>query len=203
LKKQVKRIFFLAVLVCSVWLGGLLADLYTLQQDILRLHVVANSDSDADQDVKLQVRDAILGSLEQGLAQARDVEEAKMYIRSVLPELEQIANETLSKAGFTESAVVSLEQEAFPVRDYDTFRLPSGVYQSLRVRIGDAEGKNWWCVVFPELCMSATTNEFAEVAAMEGIPDRLSGSLTGEYEIRFWILDQLGRLGNFLRGERE
>ena len=203
MKKQVKRIFFLAVLVCSVWLGGLLADLYTLQQDILRLHVVANSDSDADQDVKLQVRDAILGSLEQGLAQARDVEEAKTYIRSVLPELEQIANDTLSKAGFAESAVVSLEQEAFPVRDYDTFRLPSGVYQSLRVRIGNAEGKNWWCVVFPELCMSATTNEFAEVAAMEGIPDRLSGSLTGEYEIRFWILDQLGRLGNFLWGERE
>lgn len=202
-KKHIKRIVFLLFVVAAVWFGGLLADSARLSEDILRLHVVANSDTEEDQAVKLQVRDAILASLRSGLADATDAEQAAEYIQTMIPKLTQVANRVLQQAGFDDTARISLEMEEFPLREYDTFSLPSGLYQALRVVIGDGEGHNWWCVVFPELCVPATAEEFAQVANMEGFSDSLSGSLTGEYEVRFWILDQLGKIGNFLHWDSE
>lgn len=203
MKKHIKRIFFLAVIVAAVWFAGLLADSAQLSEDILRLHVVANSDSEEDQAVKLQVRDAILASLRDGLADVTDADQAAQYIQSMIPKLTTVANQVLEQAGFDETARISLEMEEFPLREYDTFSLPSGLYQALRVVIGEGEGHNWWCVVFPELCVPATAEEFTEVASMEGLSDSLSGSLTGEYEVRFWLLDQLGKIGNFLHWDSE
>lgn len=201
--KHIKRLCFLAVLVMAVFLGGLLADSNQLREDLLRLHVVGASDSEEDQAVKLEVRDAILATLEQGMSDVADMEQAKAYVRDMIPKLTEVANQVLEKAGFDKTVSISLGEEEFPVREYDTFSLPSGIYQSLRIIIGEGEGQNWWCVVFPKLCMSATTEEFVEVAAMEGMDETLSGTLTGEYEIRFWLLDQLGKLGNFLHGDSE
>lgn len=201
--KHIRRLFFLSVMVLAVLLGGLIADSNRLREDLLRLHVVGASDSARDQAVKLEVRDAILSTLEQGIGNVADVDQAKAYVRSMIPKLTQVANEVLARAGLAETVTISLGEEEFPLREYDTFTLPSGVYQSLRVIIGEGEGQNWWCVVFPRLCMSATTEEFVEAAAMEGMDETLSGTLTGEYEIRFWILDQLGKLGNFLHGDSE
>ena len=201
--KHIKRLCFLAVLVMAVFLGGLLADSNQLREDLLRLHVVGASVSEEDQAVKLEVRDAILATLEQGMSDVADMEQAKAYVRDMIPKLTEVANQVLEKAGFDKTVSISLGEEEFPVREYDTFSLPSGIYQSLRIIIGEGEGQNWWCVVFPKLCMSATTEEFVEVAAMEGMDETLSGTLTGEYEIRFWLLDQLGKLGNFLHGDSE
>lgn len=198
-----KRIALLLFVVGCVWFGGLLGDSQRLYEDILRLHVVANSDSAEDQAVKLRVRDAVIGSLEEGLSDLTDVAEAKAYITQMLPKLESVANQVLREAGFSETASVSLTQEAFPVRHYDTFSLPSGVYQALRVVIGEGEGQNWWCVVFPQLCVPATSEGFVEAASIDDFPDSLTGSLTGEYEIRFWILDQLGKIRNFLNDASE
>lgn len=203
MRKHIKRIIFLAGLVAAVWFGGVLADSCALREDILRLHVVANSDSEADQSVKLQVRDAILASLADAMANVADMDQAKDYISTMIPELTERANQVLRQAGFEETAVITLGEEEFPIREYDSFTLPSGVYESLRVTIGQGEGHNWWCVVFPQLCLSATSEEFVEAAAMEGMSDSLSGSLTGEYEIRFWLLDQLGKIGNFLHRDSE
>ena len=203
LKKHIKRIFFLAVMVAAVWTGGLLADLKALQEDILRLHVVGASDSEEDQAVKLQVRDAVLQTLSQELENVQDIGQAKAYIEDMLPKLTEVANQVLQQAGFDDTATVSLGVEEFPLRQYDTFSLPSGLYQALRIVIGEGEGHNWWCVVYPQLCIPATSEEFVETASMEGMSDSLSGSLTGEYEIRFWILDQMGKLGNFLHGDSE
>lgn len=198
--KHIKRLFFLAVMVGAVLLGSLAADGQQLRSELLRLHVVGASDSREDQAVKLQVRDVILSTLEQGLADVADLEQAKAYVQSMLPALTQAADRVLEEAGFDERVTIRLGEEEFPRRDYDTFSLPSGVYQSLRVIIGQGEGQNWWCVVFPRLCMSATTEEFVAVSNMD---DTLTGTLTGEYEIRFWLLDQLGKLGNFLHGDSE
>lgn len=198
-----KRIALLLFVVGCVWFGGLLGDSQRLYEDVLRLHVVANSDSAEDQAVKLRVRDAVIGSLEEGLSDLTDVAEAKAYITQMLPKLESVANQVLREAGFSETASVSLTEEAFPVRHYDTFSLPSGVYQALRVVIGEGEGENWWCVVFPQLCVPATSEGFVEAASIDDFPDSLTGSLTGEYEIRFWILDQLGKIRNFLNDASE
>jgi stage II sporulation protein R len=193
--RKLKTMGILALVVLVVWTGGLIGDRQKLRQDILRLHVVAASDDPEDQAVKLRVRDAVLETLRQGLRDLTDPEKARAYVREMLPKLEEAAQSVLREAGFDDDVTVSLTEEAFPVREYDSFSLPSGVYNALRVVIGEGEGKNWWCVVFPELCTGATGEEFRQVS---GFSDILDDTLTGQYEIRFWVLDALGRLENFL-----
>ena len=93
MRKRLKMIFFLAVMVSAVWLGGIVADSRQLTQDIVRLHVVANSDTDEDQAVKLRVRDAVLATLRQGMEDVRDTDQARAYIQTMLPKLTQVANQ--------------------------------------------------------------------------------------------------------------
>ena len=201
--KGMRTVFFLAVMAVSVWLGGVAADARALRQDIVRLHVVANSDAPEDQAVKLQVRDAVLDTLQEGMADLTDPEKALAYAQEMIPKLTRRCNEVLLQAGFDETVRITVGPGEFPLRLYDTFRLPSGVYQALKVVIGEGQGRNWWCVVFPELCAGATSAEFVETAKLEGMDEALAESLTGDYEIRFWFLDQLGKLENFLHRDSE
>lgn len=198
--KLVKRVILCLCAAALVWCGTLLADRQRLHEDLIRLHVVANSDSEEDQSVKLLVRDAVVSSLEGDLKKLGDVREAKAYLQENLTKIQAVANETLERAGFDQTAVVTLCREAFDTREYDTFSLPAGVYESLRIVIGEGEGHNWWCVVFPTLCLSATTEGFEDTAAAAGFPDSLSAALEGEkgYEVRFYLLDAMGRLENIL-----
>lgn len=199
MKKAMKRFGICLVAALAVWGGTLLADRQRLNEELIRLHVVANSDSREDQAVKLQVRDAVIKSLEEDLKGLGDVEQAKAYLTENLAKIQAVANGTLEKAGFSGEAVVSLCREAFDTRYYDTFTLPAGVYEALRIVIGEGEGHNWWCVVFPTFCVPATTEGFADMAAGAGFPDSLTGALTGEeeYEVRFYLLDALGRVENY------
>ena len=137
------------------------------------------------------------------MADFTDMDQALEYVEGMLPALERAANQVLDRAGVSERAKITLAEEAFPVREYDTFSLPSGVYQALRVVIGEGQGQNWWCVVFPRFCYGTENGYFVETAAMNGMNERLTGALTGEYEIRFWLLDKLGQLGNFLHKSSE
>lgn len=141
------------LLAAFFWGGSLLADRRSLNEQLIRLHVVGNSDSREDQNVKLQVRDAVISGIQSDLAKVADMEQARAYLQENLPKIRQIANSVLEKAGFEEEAVVSLSQEAFDKRVYDTFTLPAGVYEALRITIGEGKGRNWWCVAFPTLCL--------------------------------------------------
>lgn len=201
MRKIIKRIGILAALVCLVLLGTLIADRQTLHEELIRLHVVAASDSAEDQQIKLSVRDAVLQLLGQALADATDMEQAKAYIQTHLPQIEAAANDALVALGVTDQAVVSFTEEAFPTRVYDTFSLPSGVYESLRITIGQGEGHNWWCVVFPRLCMPAAAEGVEDVAAGAGFSDSLTDTLTRKqgYEVRFFFLDVLGKIENFFQ----
>lgn len=202
MKKMVKCVFACALLAAFVWCGTVIADRRRLDEELIRLHVVANSDGVEDQELKLLVRDAIITSLRQALADVRDTEQAKEYLQENLPKLQELANKTLDAAGSAQQAVVTLCREGFPTRQYNTFSLPAGIYEALRVTIGDGAGKNWWCVVFPSLCVPQTSQGFSDTAAGAGFPDALSGALTGEepYQIRFYLLDKLGELEKFLAG---
>ena len=193
--------FVICLIAAMFWCGTCIADRQKLGEEIIRLHVVGASDSQADQTVKLQVRDAVLEKLRQGISQMTSMEQAKQYIQESIRELQQAGDQVLEQAGFPETCTVTLTRESFPTRVYDTFSLPEGVYESLRVTIGEGKGKNWWCVVFPELCIPATAAEFEDVAAASGFPDSLTGALAGEdqYQIRFFFLECLGKLENFLR----
>ena len=194
MKRHMKRIGWVALTVACIWLWGIVTDSGDLRENLLRLHVVGASNSDEDQAVKLQVRDAVLGSLEEGLRDMTDPQDAWDYVARMLPQVETAANRVLAAAGFSETVQVSLTEEAFPTREYDTFSLPAGVYKALRIVIGEGEGKNWWCVVFPQLC--GADGEFVETASTAGLDPELAKSLEGEYELRFWVLEKLGELKN-------
>lgn len=195
MRRHVKRIVFVALAVFFVWCGRLMADSDALRKELIRLHVVGASDSLEDQEVKLKVRDAVLASLEEGWQDVTDVDGALDYVNRMLPKVEAAANRVLQEAGFADTVQVSLTEEAFPTREYETFSLPAGIYQALRVVIGEGEGKNWWCVVFPQFCGG---EEFVETASVAGFSEELTGTLEGEYEIRFWLLEKLGQARNFL-----
>lgn len=195
MKRHLKRIGWVALTVACIWLWGIVTDSADLREGLLRLHVVGASDSEEDQAVKLRVRDAVLASLEEGLRDMTDPEAAYDYVARMLPRVERAANRALAAAGFSETVEVSLTEEAFPTREYDTFSLPAGVYKALRVVIGEGEGKNWWCVVFPQLCVG-TEGEFVETANTAGLDPELAETLGGDYELRFWVLEKLGELKN-------
>ncbi len=197
--KFTKRVLILALAAFFAFGCLLAADKRQLRRELIRLHVVADSDSQEDQEIKLKVRNAVLAYLQPGLAKCKEPEEAKAYIQARLRELTEVANNVLFDAGVGDRAVVTLTEEAFPVRCYDTFRLPSGIYESLRVVIGSGEGHNWWCVVFPSLCLPASAEEFHEEAVTAGLSPSLTDTLAGEepYTIRFFLLDCLGKIENF------
>ncbi len=199
MRKTIKRVAILAIAVLLVFTVTLLKDRKTLKNELVRLHVVAASNDARDQEIKLSVRDAVVASLQEALKDATDVELAKTYIQAHLPQIENVANHTLRELGVDQHAVVHFVEEEFPAREYDTFSLPSGVYQSLRVIIGEGEGKNWWCVVFPTLCMGASSADVESAAAGAGFSQELIDSITGkkDYQIRFYLLDVLGKIENF------
>ena len=182
-----------------MYMGSLASDKKQLRDDILRLHVVGASNSDVDQAVKLQVRDAVLGAVEELTAGAQSKEQAQKLLSENLNVLEQAAIDVLTENGFSTGATVTLGEEEFPKREYDTFSLPAGIYDSLRVTIGEGQGRNWWCVVFPSLCVPAASEGAKDVAAGAGFSDSLSGAITGQerYEVRFFLLDVWGRIENF------
>ena len=200
MRKFWKRLIICACIPALLWGWQLLSHRQQLRRELIRFHVVANSDAPQDQAVKLQVRDAVLESIREDLEQIADVEEAKAYLKENLPKIQIIADRTLKTAGFSEQTVVSLCEETFDTRVYDTFSLPAGVYESLRIIIGEGQGHNWWCVSFPNLCLPATSAEFAATAAGAGFPEVLTKTLINneKYEIRFFLLDALGRLENIL-----
>ena len=200
MRKTWKRlgICFLAVVI--VWMGMLILDRQTLQKELVRLHVVAASDSAEDQAMKLHLKDAVVCSLKEDLGKLRDAEEATAYLQANLPKIEAMANRILQEAGSEDVATVRLGPEEFLRRKYDTFSLPAGIYQALRITIGTGEGQNWWCVAFPGLCLPATTEGFEDAASCAGLSEGLTATLEEKngYELRFWLLDAMGRLENFL-----
>lgn len=194
--------FAVAILLVigAVYSYSIYRDRETLNDQIIRLHVVADTDDPVDQEVKLLVRDKILQLVNTINNTAASKDEALMKLQEQLPALQEAANEILQQVGKKYEAVVTLQEEAFPTRDYDTFSLPAGVYDSLRVTIGSGEGKNWWCVVFPDLCVPAASAGVEDTAVEAGFSDTLGKTLTKEdgYEVRFWILDCFGKLQNLL-----
>jgi len=195
MRRLVGRLLICFSVTAVCWTYALIKDKQVLQEELIRFHVIANSDKEADQAVKLQVRDAVLASICSDLEKLSDVKAAKAYLSENLPKIQTIANRTLKRAGFDDQAVVSLCKEAFDTRHYDTFSLPAGIYESLKIVIGNGEGHNWWCVAFPGLCMPATSTEFAETAVSAGFSPEITNMLCGVhgYELRFFLLDALGK----------
>ena len=155
---------------------------------LIRLHVLAADDSDAEQEIKLRVRDAVLDFLSPRLEGAASKVEAAEILSRSLPALQGAAAEAAEGRAVT----VTLTRERYPTRDYGPFSLPAGGYDSLRVIIGKGEGHNWWCVVFPPICMSIESTEELAEAVGDTTFEILSSDGTTSY--RFRLLELWGKL---------
>ena len=186
-----------AVLVC----GSVMWQQQSLADKLIRLHVVANSDSQADQALKLQVRDRILEELTPLCTAISSRDEMVQLLQQQRSRLQLLAEQTLRQNGCGDCVTVSLQEEEFPTRVYDSFALPAGQYLSVRVCIGEAAGHNWWCVCFPALC-TAATEDFSAVAAGGGFTQDEIAWIQQEgtnYQVRFWLLERLQALRDALR----
>ncbi|MGN1316245.1 MAG: stage II sporulation protein R [Acutalibacteraceae bacterium] len=181
------------------------ASAQTVKDDVVRLHILANSNSEVDQEVKLKVRDALLETNTAILEKGVTTENAQMYFEESKNELLDIAEKTLKKNGLDYSVKITLGTEYFETRKYGDLTFPAGHYTSLKVILGEGKGKNWWCVMFPPLCVPAAEEVQAD---KEKTADYLSESgekvINGgnKYVVKFKFLEIYEELRSKLGAEK-
>lgn len=166
-----------------------------IAEKVLRFHVLANSNSEEDQKLKLQVRDAIGGLLQEKMAQVENREECEQFITEWIPKIEQTAAAVIEENGYDYSVCARLEETDFPVKTYGAYTFPAGRYEALRVTIGEGAGENWWCVLYPNMCfensMYEVVDERGEKALREVLDEKEYEAVLkeGNYQIRLRLLD--------------
>ncbi len=181
----------LVLIVCALCSFMPLSDEAQIYDNTVRLHVLANSDSEHDQEVKLYVRDAVLAHITEITAEAQSAQEAEAIIAENIHALCNTAKNALLSLGESDEVSVTLSKEYYPTREYGDFRLPAGNYSSLRVMIGEADGQNWWCVLYPELCTSSakTGETLVKTGFSKDQIDILTGGEEPKYRLKFKILE--------------
>ncbi len=145
-----------------------------ISENIVRLHIVAESDSDIDQEIKLKVRDEVMEYLTGKLDLSESIEETVKKINEELPNVEKIARDVLEENGHEGVASAQYGKFSFPTKQYENIELPAGNYNALRITLGSGKGKNWWCVVFPPLCFADSANGKISEEADEKLKETLS-----------------------------
>lgn len=190
----------IALLVSFAW--GTWADRtqQQLSDKVLRLHVLANSDSAADQALKRKVRDSVLETASAILADCPDRETAEQRLSAALPEIEDAARARIAAEGGKQTVTAELRPTVFPTREYEDFTLPAGEYLALRVVLGEGEGHNWWCVVFPPLC-AETTSSLSQTAMAAGLTEEEVALITESdgYQLKFKAVELWEKLMAYFR----
>ncbi len=172
---------------------GFGADCREIRNNVIRLHILANSDSPEDQNVKLLVRDALLSCGSELFGGTINKENASEYLAKEKDVLIQTANAVLAENGFNYKAEMFLKEEYFTTREYENFTLPAGEYLALKVILGKGEGHNWWCVMFPPLCLPAATKRTdTEIILGKDGAEIISSPV--KYEMRFKIVEIIEEL---------
>lgn len=166
-----------------------------LADKVLRFHVLANSDSAEDQKLKLEVRDAIGSYMQTQMPEYESKEACEAYVKEKIPEIEQVARQIVTDAGFTYAVHAELEQCEFPVKTYGVYTFPAGSYDALKVTIGEGRGENWWCVMYPNMCFENSMYEVADEKSGEALRAVLDEEEyravlnAGNYEVRFRLFE--------------
>ena len=200
-KKNIRHKFELSIiiaLIVSIFVGidTCSANCEDIRENIFRLHVIANSDSQEDQQLKLAVRDRIISIGGDIFAQVHNKQEAETIIRPMLSEFQRAAEDVIKEQGYDYSVKVTISNEYFNTRIYEKVTLPAGKYDALRVIIGSGEGKNWWCVMFPPMCLPAAeeTQALNQVLSEE---DLQFVSKYQDYEVRFKVIEWYENIKNW------
>lgn len=194
-----KKILIITLVLCTVLLFVGLFPIHgeaQIYDTVVRLHVLANSDSEEDQALKLRVRDAVLEVTSPLIRDCSSQEEAKNILEANLDTVQAAAEQVLASEGRNDSVTVYMDLEEYPTRNYDSFCFPAGSYLSLRVCIGEAEGKNWWCCLFPPLCLGSATvsqtdaeDAFISVGLTPSQYKIITESEQPVYKVRFKLLE--------------
>ena len=193
--RQALALFLLFLVFTARWAQ---AQQVSLSEKVLRLHVVASSDSAADQALKLKVRDRVLETARSLLTDVKNAEAAEAVLSRNLPALTEAAGREIRSQGSTDPVRITLEDAWFPTRTYGTAALPAGTYRALRVVIGSGAGHNWWCVVFPSLCLPAVSETSLRTAGLSGEEIALLTEESPRYVFRFKTIEWLEELKHSL-----
>ena len=194
-----KKIILSAIIIVAARIGFKSYQKHEIQQSIahkiLRFHVLANSDSDADQNVKKQVRDAVGTYLRPYLEECSNMEMTREVVNEHMQEVIEVSKDVLIDNGFTYNVTAEITHTDFPEKVYGEYTFPAGEYEALEIRLGNGEGHNWWCVLYPNMCFKGTVYEVVEDEACKELKEVLSPKEyetvfnKGNYEIRFKILE--------------
>lgn len=154
-----------------------------IASEVLRFHVIANSDSAEDQAVKLQIKNTLTKALEPTLKNAKNIEEARALLNESLSNMEVLSNQIIKENGYNYTATASIERGYFPLKVYGDFSLPPGEYEAVRIELGSATGQNWWCIMFPPLCFVDSTYSVVPDTSKEQLKYVLTDD---EYEAVFY-----------------
>ncbi len=167
----------------------------SIASKILRFHVLADSDSESDQELKLMVRDAIGELMEPKLKTVSDITTTEQIVEQSIPEIVATAEQTLSEHGCDKTVTAELTSTHFPVKSYGSYTFPEGEYEALEVVIGSGEGHNWWCVLYPNMCFRDSVYEIVDEEAGEALKKVLDSEEyedvfeSGNYEVQWKLLD--------------
>ena len=168
-----------------------------IYDDTIRLHILANSDSSEDQTLKIEIRDRLLLKYGEKLKGSSSISEAEAKANEFLEEIEADTEKWITELGYNYKAKVTLTQEWYETRDYEEFSLPCGYYTSLRVIIGEGDGKNWWCVMYPPLCMEmATEASPADDGLIDYSKEEIKLIKSGKYKVKFKLLEMASQLNS-------
>lgn len=198
MSKLIKAIAVALVLAVFLSLCGFSNDCAQIRQRVLRLHVLANSDSEADQQLKLKVRDTVVQTAAGLFDDASDAGEALKQAENTLPVIQAAAQQRVYDEGYNYEVQVQLCNMYFTTRQYETVTLPAGMYDAVRITIGEGAGKNWWCVVFPPMCVSAAT-QHAQISDVLDEKQTQIVSQPKKYVVRFKIVEILEDIGHQFR----
>ena len=189
------------VLAVGVGIWSLCRDASAIYEDTIRLHILAASDSERDQSLKLAVRDELVEEVAQLTQGASNQMESAGILRENIPYLTRIARQTLEREGCAEDVQITLTREYYPTRAYDQLRLPEGEYTSLQVKIGAAEGENWWCILFPPVCTSSAKAEeaMAETGFSKSQIRLLTEDEDPQYTVKFRVVEQFSKIKRSLK----
>lgn len=197
--RWIKAISLGLVLTFLVSLCGFSADCEEIRGQVLRLHVLANSDSEEDQALKLQVRDAVIHKAAGIFDGVRQETDAKQVAQAHLEELTRAAQQAVYDAGYDYPVAACLTRMYFDTREYDAGTLPAGMYDALRITIGEGQGKNWWCVAFPPLCVASATEHAAELSDVLTDTQQDIVQQPKKYEVRLKVVEWMEDIGHTLR----
>lgn len=201
MKKHLKTMLVIAVSLLLAIVATFSLSLYNMQtrfdsdlyQNVVRLHILADSDSEYDQKAKLRIKDHVIEYITQLTEGAQNANEASSIICSNLSDIDKYVEKVSDELGYDYDITVNFSEEKYPVRYYEGFAFPAGKYRSLRISLGSGCGKNWWCVLYPSICVSPV-DELREKLEVSGVSSETANYICDdkEYKISFWLLEFLG-----------